>query len=208
MYEIADERVKQYLRAEAEYVCSGVRPGELVLDLGCGYGRIILNILEKKVKAIGIDSSLDNLIYGREHLKRYINWNLLCMDAGKLGFANEVFDVAICIQNGISAFKVEPKVLLKESLRVLKPGGTALFSTYSPRFWEHRLRWFRAQAAEGLLGEIDDDKTGNGVIVCKDGFKAFTFSTEELTGFTAGMDCKAHIIEVDESSVFLEVVKD
>ena len=207
VYEIADERVKQYLDAEADYACEKVKQGNLVLDLGCGYGRIIPKLLDKRTRVIGIDNSMDNLIYGKQYLKRYINWNLVGMDAGRLGFADNVFDVVICVQNGISAFKVEPNVLLEESLRVLKPGGTALFSTYSQKFWKHRLNWFRQQAAEGLLGEIDDDRTGNGTIVCKDGFKAITFSAEKLTGFTASMDCKAHIMEVDESSVFLELAK-
>ena len=59
--------------------------------------------------------------------------------------------------------------------RALKvPGGRALFSSYSPKFWEHRLSWFREQADKGLLGAIDEEKTRDGLIVCRDGFVART----------------------------------
>jgi hypothetical protein len=49
-----------------------------------------------------------------------------------------------------------------------------LFSSYSPRFWDPRLEGCRIQAEHGVVGEIDEDATGNGVIVCKDGFTAAT----------------------------------
>jgi 2-polyprenyl-6-hydroxyphenyl methylase/3-demethylubiquinone-9 3-methyltransferase len=38
-YEIATPRIKQYLDAEIQFTISNVRGAELVLELGCGYGR-------------------------------------------------------------------------------------------------------------------------------------------------------------------------
>jgi len=38
--EIALPRVKQYLDAEVNHVLDKIRPGDLVIELGCGYGRI------------------------------------------------------------------------------------------------------------------------------------------------------------------------
>jgi len=100
----------------------------------------------------------------------------LCADAAELCFRDDVFDVIVCIQNGICAFGVDHRLLLKEALRVTRNGGTLLFSTYSDKFWEHRLKWFEAQSAEGLLGKIDYSLTGDGEIVCKDPF------VEDFTG--------------------------
>jgi len=45
----------------------------------------------------------------------------------------------------------------------------SVFSTYAAEFWSERLRWFELQAAAGLVGEIDYEKTKDGVVVCKDG---------------------------------------
>ena len=65
--------------------------------------------------------------------------------------------------------------------------------------------WFYLQAGEGLLGEIDEEKTGNGIIVCKNGFKATTFTPEEFQKLTATFNVKTNIVEVDESSLFCEI---
>ena len=94
--------------------------------------------------------------------------------------------------------------LVREALRVTGPGGRALFSTYSTRFWTHRLRWFEAQAAEGLVGEIDYDQTGDGVIVCRDGFRAGMLTPEDLAEVGQAVGIEPRITEVDASSVFAE----
>lgn len=57
-----------------------------------------------------------------------------------------------------------------------KPAGTVLFSNYSKKFWDELLCWFYAQAEKELIGEIDYDRTHDGIIICKDGFKAITFN--------------------------------
>ncbi len=41
VYDIADPRVRQYLKAESDFVLDRIRSGDRVLDLGCGYGRIM-----------------------------------------------------------------------------------------------------------------------------------------------------------------------
>jgi hypothetical protein len=39
VYELAPPRVRQYLRAEVDFVVGRLRPTDVVLDLGCGYSR-------------------------------------------------------------------------------------------------------------------------------------------------------------------------
>jgi hypothetical protein len=60
--------------------------------------------------------------------------------------------------------------------------GTVLFSSYSDGFWGDRLRWFEIQSAHGRMGTMDDQATGNGVIVCKDGSPA---TTVNAAGFSS-----------------------
>jgi SAM-dependent methyltransferase len=127
------------------------------------------------------------------------------MDAVRLGFGDKTFDRVICIQNGISAFHVDPASLIKESIRVIKPGGIIWFSTYSEKFWHHRLEWFRLQSQSGLIGEIDDGKTGNGVIICKDGFRATTFGREAFEALLSGFNVNIKIEEIDSSSLICEI---
>ena len=127
------------------------------------------------------------------------------MNAINLGFTDGCFDVVICIQNGISAFKVDQEDLILESLRVTQDGGTCLFSSYSDDFWEHRLEWFQLQASGGLIGEIDMEKTGNGRIVCKDGFQATTLRRKDFSELVSRIGFTATIAEVDGSSIFCEI---
>ena len=205
VYKIAPPRVRQYLDAEADHVAGRVRSGADVLELGCGYGRILPGLAKKVGTVVGVDTSYDNLILGKWELAHLRQCHLLCMDAARLGFRDGEFDCVVCIQNGISAFHVDQRDLIREAVRVAKPGGTVLFSTYAERFWSDRLEWFELQAEAGLLGEIDYEKTGKGVIVCKDGFTATTVSPEAFRKLTADLDAEVDLVEVDASSLFCEI---
>ena len=205
-YEIAPPRVRQYLEAEVNHILQKIRPGDMVLELGCGYGRIFPWLAQKAGWLIGIDTSLASLLLGQKILFDISNYHLLNMDAVQLAFRDQIFDRVICIQNGISAFHVNQQDLIRESIRVTKPGGTIFFSSYSANSWKDRLEWFRLQSEAGLLGEIDHEKTRNGVIVCKDGFTATTVWPHQFLSLTAEFNVDTRIAEVDESSLFCEII--
>ena len=205
-YEIAPPRVQQYLKAEIAYVLEKIYPGDIVLELGCGYGRILPTLAQRARTVIGIDTSFASLVLASEMLTHIFNCLLLNMNALQLAFKDRVFDCVVCIQNGISAFHVDQRDLVRESVRVIKPGGRVLFSSYSDKFWEERMRWFEMQSEDGLLGEIDYERTRNGMIVCKDGFTATTVKPDEFLALTEELNLHAQIAEVDESSIFCEII--
>jgi 2-polyprenyl-6-hydroxyphenyl methylase/3-demethylubiquinone-9 3-methyltransferase len=124
------------------------------------------------------------------------------MNAVALGFPDGQFDVTICVQNGISAFKEDQETLVAEAVRVTRRQGLVLFSSYSERFWEPRLEWFEIQARHGLLGEIDRMKTRDGVIVCKDGFVATTVGRASFEKLVAPLNLVPAFTEVDSSTLF------
>jgi SAM-dependent methyltransferase len=205
-YEIAPPRVKQYLEAEIAFVLDKIEGCELVLELGCGNGRVLERLTAKTETAVGIDTSYESLRLASELLCNSSRCHLAMMDAAALGFRDGCFDAVVCIQNGISAFRVDQRKLIEEAVHVTRKKGTVLFSSYSERFWEDRLRWFRMQAERKLVGEIDEDATGNGVIVCKDGFKATTIKPEDFIRLTSGLPFETIITEVDDSSIFFELL--
>lgn len=205
-YKIAPLRVKQFLEAEINFVLNSIKQNDIVLDLGCGYGRVAFRLSEKAKKVIGIDISKDNIQMAKKISKTNKKFNFYTMDAKKLDFHDNYFDTTICVQNGISAFKVDPSELLKESVRVTKKGGTILYSSYSEKFWYHRLKWFQIQSEHKLLGEIDYDLTRNGFIVCKDGFRATTYSGQEFLELASKFNVQSDIYEIDNSSVFCKMI--
>ena len=173
-YDLAPPRVKAYLEAEIEFVLQKTSPSMVVLELGCGYGRVLRRLIPQVRAAVGVDTSFPSLRMALGFLERTESLHLAQMDASQLGFRNRAFDLTICIQNGISAFGVDQERLFAEAVRVTRSEGTVLFSSYSDGFWADRLKWFEIQSAHGLIGTIDHQATGNGVIVCKDGFRATT----------------------------------
>jgi SAM-dependent methyltransferase len=205
-YELASTRVKQYLEAEIEFVVSRLRPTDSVLELGCGYGRVAFRLADVAARVVGIDTSPESLILARHLARPESRCQFLRMDASAPTFRDGAFDVVVCVQNGICAFAVDPERLMREALRVARPGGRALFSTYSAAFWSERLRWFESQAAAGLVGAIDYDQTENGTVVCKDGFRAGMFSPEAFRALSRRLGVEPVITTVDDSSVFCEIL--
>ncbi len=204
-YDIAPPRVQKYLKAEVDHVLQKIGSNNIVLELGCGYGRVLSQIASKAAIVLGIDNAYSNLILAKKVLKRFSNCFLLTIDAANLTFRSQMFDLVICIQNGISAFHIDKIRLIAESIRVTKANGYVIFSSYSDKFWEDRLKWFQIQSKYGLIGEIDYEKTQNEIIVCKDGFTATTIGPEEFLSLTSNFHIEPKIVEVDNSSLFCEI---
>jgi len=201
-YELAPPRVQQYLDAEIQYILKKISPDCRVLELGCGYGRVLQRLTNKRRMVFGIDIAQTNVELAKRLLQEYPYCHVLTMDATFMGFKDSTFDYVICVQNGIAAFNVDQKQLIGESVRATKDCGLVIFSSYSSKIWLERLQWFRLQAEAGLLGEIDWRRTHPGIIVCKDGFRATTVDPEMFHKLTVDFPVDVSIEEVDDSSVF------
>jgi ubiquinone/menaquinone biosynthesis C-methylase UbiE len=201
-YDIAPSRVLQYLQAEVDYVLEHIQPSDIVIEFGCGYGRVMRTLLPHSSILIGTDTSLESLKLALEYVGKSAHCHFFQSDASQLSLHDKTVDKVVCIQNGISAFKVNPMTLIKESVRITREGGCILFSSYSDKVWKNRLDWFVMQSEASLIGEIDWSKTGNGVIVCSDGFKSSTFSQEDFVRLTDQLNLDASVCEIDSSSVF------
>jgi 2-polyprenyl-6-hydroxyphenyl methylase/3-demethylubiquinone-9 3-methyltransferase len=205
-YEVAPPRVQRYLEAEIVHALSRLTPADTVLELGCGTGRIARRLAAVARRVVGIDTAAQSLALARERVSAN-TIEYLEMDALDLRFPDGSFDVVLCLQNGICAFGVDPVALLKEALRVTRPGGRVLLSSYADTFWEHRLAWFEAQAAAGLLGPVDRAASKDGVIVCTDGFRAGRMTPEGFEELCKKVGVEGEITEVDGSSLVCEVRK-
>jgi len=206
-YDLAPARVRQYLDAEITHALSRLRSTDEVLELGCGYGRIARSLARVAKRVVGVDTAIESLELARRLSGPDDRCEFLCMDAVDLRVPDCSFDAVLCLQNGVCAFGVDQVQLFKEALRVTREGGVLLFSSYSDKFWSHRLAWFEAQAAEGLLGRIDPIASTDGVIVCEDGFRAGRLTPDEFRTLSSSLGLAAEVSEVDDSSVFCEMIK-
>ncbi len=207
VYDIAPPRIDQYLKAEIDFVRSRLSRNDRVLELGCGYGRVMFELARDVQEIIGIDSAEESLILAREMAKGFRNVEFHNRDALDVGFEDDSFDVVIGIQNSVCSFRVDQPKLFREALRVTVPGGRVMFSTYSDKIWVERLEWFEHQAERGLVGEIDYDQTTIGTIVCKDGLRLGRLTESEFRQICKQLSLDPVITEIDGSSLFCEVVK-
>jgi len=198
-YQTAPARIQQYLQAEIDFARQLIRTGDLVLELGCGYGRILGQLASAGTRLVGIDTSPASIQLARKELSNRPAIELHVMNALDLQFESGTFDRVLCLQNGLSAFHADPARIIREAIRVTRPGGQLLFTTYAEAFWPERLAWFEQQARDGFIGEIDFEKTGNGTIVCKDGFSATTVSAGQFQRLLSNMPVRFEIQEIDHS---------
>ncbi|MBD3257843.1 methyltransferase domain-containing protein [candidate division GN15 bacterium] len=205
VYALASRRILEYLDAEIDYVIGHLKPTDHVLELGCGYGRVLRKLYRYCEFLVGIDTSMPSLQMARDYCRDSESLGLIRMNAAALAFKPHSFDTVVCIQNGISAFHVDQKTIVREAVCVTRPGGLVLVSTYHEDIWDKRLQWFEDQAREGLVGPIDYDLTGDGTIVCKDGFTATTLTAAQLVQLVDDLPVNATPVVVDNSSLFLEI---
>lgn len=204
-YELATPAVRRYLVAEIAHVRGRIAPGDRVLELGCGYGRIMRELAPAAGFVCGVDTSLASLRLGVEYLAGLDNTALVLADAAAPACLPGAFNVVCCLQNGVSAFKVDPARLCAAALAATRPGGRVLFASYAANFWSERLAWFHIQADHGLIGEIDEDATGDGEIVCRDGFTATTYDERVFRALAEACGRDAHVETVAGSSLFCEL---
>jgi SAM-dependent methyltransferase len=119
---------EQTLR-EVDYIEASLaaEKGSRILDVGCGYGRHAIELVQRGMAVTGLDLSLPLLIRAAdESQKRALAVNFVHSDMRSLAFDSE-FDSAYCMLTSFGYFDEETNLKVAEGIaRSLKPGGRFL----------------------------------------------------------------------------------
>lgn len=103
--------------------------GKNVLDIGCGFGWMELNLLSRGVKNVaGVELSEKDLKTAKENIKNK-RCSFFVGSAFSLPFTNEIFDTVIAWEVIEHIPKGSENRMFKEVYRVLKPNGIFYLST-------------------------------------------------------------------------------
>ena len=135
-----------------------LRPGERVLDVGCGYGTLTIEAAERVApsgRTVGVDISAAMLEPARQRVATAAldNVELLQADAQVHAFETGSFDTVIS-RFGTMFFE-DPEAAFSNLARALRPGGGLVFVC-----WQEPLKneWIAAAfgALATLLGRVPD----------------------------------------------------
>lgn len=130
---------------EVVFALADLKPGERVLDIGCGDGNYTGPAAERTGSAIGLDRSPAMLKAAAERLGHVSGLEWVEGDAAALPFPDRSFDAALIVT--VLCFARDPQAIVSEAFRVVRPGGRLILAELG-----RYSSWAFARRVRGLVG--------------------------------------------------------
>jgi 2-polyprenyl-3-methyl-5-hydroxy-6-metoxy-1,4-benzoquinol methylase len=118
--------------------------GRRLLDVGCGWGELILSCLLRGAEGCGVEPDADEVEISRLLLRSYGYSEAIYRGVGeRLPFADDEFDIVTCQQVLEHVSSIEQVV--REIVRVTRPGGFVVVSVPNylfPYEGHYMMKWF------------------------------------------------------------------
>jgi ubiquinone/menaquinone biosynthesis C-methylase UbiE len=142
-----------------------LKPGDRILEIGCGIGSVVFELSRQGYDISGIDISGEAIAYG---LKKYGDIRLEVQAAETLPYEDQSFDVVLSFDLFEHIARIDKHI--SEVWRVLRSGGYYLFQTpnkYSniiyEVLWTRSLQWRRYHPSLHSPGQLRRRLTKHGL---------------------------------------------
>ena len=130
-------RTRSFVWEELKPLSQHTIPGDKVLDLGCGNGRLLQIFEGQNIEYLGVDNSEKLIEIAKEEHPQH---KFQVADALNLPFPDNSFDkiysIAVLHHIPSTEFRLQ---FLKEAKRVLKPGGFLIITAWN--LWQRKTAW-------------------------------------------------------------------
>ncbi|MBW2999689.1 class I SAM-dependent methyltransferase [Candidatus Woesearchaeota archaeon] len=194
--ENAPPSFRHWFEKENEYIRGVIKRGSKVLDVGCGEGRSIANIVDMAGEIVGIDVDPGVIRFGNEIFGELPHVELYQADAREIPYSSGTFDYVICTGNSFGNMTTDrnPHIkerVLREMKRVVKERkGRIILSVLSENSLDERLKAYRMVYKNS--GGLKVVKVENDKVYIKSGLVTEHFSKNKLRKLfnDAGLDVK------------------
>jgi SAM-dependent methyltransferase len=105
-----------------------------VIEVGCGIGTDLVRFAKGGARVVGVDLSETAVGLAAKNLALHgVPGEVLVADGTSLPFPPASADVFYA--HGVLQYAADPRAIVTEALRVLKPGGVAIFMVYNRVSW-------------------------------------------------------------------------
>lgn len=185
---------KKWFNEEKKYLRKNITKNSKVLEVGCGDGRSLKDIISLTKNLTGIDHDPQAINKTKIFFRNYPNIRIIQADAVKLPFDNKSFDFVICMTTFANFGNKKYKVI-SEMKRVLKDEGIIIVSVFSENAFNERMKVYKKVKfpLKRIVGTkvMFDDKYGEGI--------SEQFSKEELRKIFA--KAKLKIVEIKKLNI-------
>jgi ubiquinone/menaquinone biosynthesis C-methylase UbiE len=132
--------------AERRCLLKNIQPDAVVLDVGCGDGRNMRTILEKTLYVTGIDNDKKAVKDAEKHFDAFPTVKIVYAEAISLPFEDGLFDIVTYLMI-LPNLDTHKEKALSEAVRVLKPGGIIILSSFSETAFDERMEVYKKVGA-------------------------------------------------------------
>jgi ubiquinone/menaquinone biosynthesis C-methylase UbiE len=181
---------KDWFKREKGFLRETIRKDASVLEVGCGTGRSISDILDVTENITGIDYDPKAIREAAINFSSYETINLQVANATKLPFEDHTFEYVMCMSTFVN-FADAKELALEEMKRVLKPDGKIIMSVYNEDALADRMQNYQKIGLK--LKSVD-----KGTVVFDEGFidnVSEQFSESELLNIFSKASLKVEKLE-------------